>query len=151
MEEKEEEEIEIQEPYPLPFDEGYEEGANFEAKSLVELMIAQISRAIRCKEGWEQKMKNKAISKKWKAELQEEFEKTGDTLPAKAFDYVFQELEWYATQKDGKLQRSCVDGVWEADGIILPALTEELVLGVSKLENVPDEQKDWHPGSDEQV
>ena len=41
--------------------------------------------------------------------------------------------------------------VWRSDSLIPSDLRDELIAAVSPLENVPDEEKDWHPRSDNQV
>ena len=46
---------------------------------------------------------------------------------------------------------SAVDGVYQADDLIPNKLREDLLKGVSVLENVSDDLKDWHPGSNNQV
>ncbi|KAI0737142.1 hypothetical protein C8Q80DRAFT_1276614 [Daedaleopsis nitida] len=54
-------------------------------------------------------------------------------------DYVFAELKHYASQVD------------EETGIhtLVPAdVKDSLMRGVAVLESLPDEEKDWHPGSD---
>lgn len=43
------------------------------------------------------------------------------------------------------------DCVWRADGVVGEGVRGELVDAVATLENVPEEQKDWHPGSNGQV
>ena len=49
------------------------------------------------------------------------------------------------------VQVSCCDCVWQSDKLVSPSLRERLIAGVSKLENVPDSEKDWHPRSNGQV
>ena len=41
--------------------------------------------------------------------------------------------------------------VWRSDSLISSDLRDQLIAAVSPLENVPDEEKDWHPRSDNQV
>lgn len=48
-------------------------------------------------------------------------------------------------------QASCFDKIYESDTLISDPLKERLSAGVSALENVPEEEKDWHPGSNHQV
>lgn len=43
------------------------------------------------------------------------------------------------------------DRIWKSDHLIPPELRDALLAAVSPLESVPSEQKDWHPGSNEQV
>lgn len=49
------------------------------------------------------------------------------------------------------LQVSCVDGTWHSDRLIPALLREELIRNVKPLEDVPEQDKDWHPGSDDIV
>ena len=41
--------------------------------------------------------------------------------------------------------------MYESRSLILPDTKEELVRAVARLEDVPEEEKDWHPGSNQQV
>jgi hypothetical protein len=41
--------------------------------------------------------------------------------------------------------------VWQADGQVPESLRKSLLREVAKLENVPEKDKDWHPGSNGQV
>lgn len=40
---------------------------------------------------------------------------------------------------------------WEAEKLSSQALHEKLVIEIGKLRDVPDIDKDWHPGSEQQV
>lgn len=53
----------------------------------------------------------------------------------------------YQTGKQPGLQR----GFWESDNLVERPLKDLLESELSKLRNVPDDEKDWHPGSDQQV
>lgn len=44
-----------------------------------------------------------------------------------------------------------IHGAWISDNLISDAVKSKFVHEVSALENVPDEQKDWHPNTDKQV
>lgn len=44
-----------------------------------------------------------------------------------------------------------LDGIFKSDKIISNDLREALVKAAARLENVPAQVKDWHPGSGEQV
>jgi hypothetical protein len=46
---------------------------------------------------------------------------------------------------------SVVRGSWEAESPLPDELHNKLVNEVNKLSQVPDKDKDWHPGSDGQV
>lgn len=56
-------------------------------------------------------------------------------------------------RSDGSIasQPSLQRGFWEAEALIKPDLKEKLDREVAKLRDVPDDEKDWHPGSDKQV
>ena len=41
--------------------------------------------------------------------------------------------------------------IWRSDSLIPTNLHDQLIAAVNPLENVPDTEKDWHPGSDNQV
>ena len=41
--------------------------------------------------------------------------------------------------------------IWRSDSLIPTDLRDQLIAAVHPLENVPDTEKDWHPGSDNQV
>jgi hypothetical protein len=62
------------------------------------------------------------------------------------------ELEkFYLPLVDEPVVPSAVDGVYQADRLISERLKKKLIARVSVLENIPDDQKDWHPDSNQQV
>ena len=67
--------------------------------------------------------------------------------------YVLAELAYYAERRDERtgIEVSGVDGVWQSDALIDDELRSRLREAVRVLEDVPDAERDWHPGSDEQV
>ncbi|WP_372346811.1 DUF4246 domain-containing protein [Streptomyces sp. KL116D] len=67
--------------------------------------------------------------------------------------YVLAELAHYAALRDGRtgIEVSAVDGVWQSDTVVDEELRSRLREAVRVLEEVPDAEKDWHPGSDGQV
>ncbi|MEU8433908.1 DUF4246 family protein [Streptomyces sp. NPDC029216] len=67
--------------------------------------------------------------------------------------YVLAELVHYATLRDGRtgVEVSAVDGVWQSDALIDEELRARLRDAVRVLEEVPEAERDWHPGSDGQV
>ncbi|KAG0049981.1 hypothetical protein BGZ83_005219 [Gryganskiella cystojenkinii] len=74
------------------------------------------------------------------------------------FDFVIQELEWYADQVQEQLDRGIettmqfgIDGTRRTDGLIPPELKQRFQDCVRSLMDVPDHLKDWHPGSNKQV
>ena len=101
-----------------------------------------MSTALRLKQNWIQKLKNKDIKKKWKAE----------TCKDTAFFWrrLKQELEYLASLATDKAEPSSVDGVWQKDNLIPQQLRDEFVeLVKNDLES--SDQKLWHPDSNETV
>lgn len=60
-------------------------------------------------------------------------------------------IGYYLSIKDGSIEVAAVDYTWQSDTLIDEKLRDELIAGVSVLEDVPDAKKDWHPGSNNQV
>ncbi|MBM7439343.1 hypothetical protein JOC24_002765 [Streptomyces sp. HB132] len=67
--------------------------------------------------------------------------------------YVLAELAHYAALRDGRtgIEVSAVDGVWHSDTLVDETLRSRLRDAVRVLEQVPESEQDWHPGSDGQV
>ncbi|KAG9019806.1 hypothetical protein FRB90_005954 [Tulasnella sp. 427] len=114
--------------------------------------MIELSYALRGKPSWWTKIKNPVIRSKWKAEALEH-EIQGDKLKVAEVDWVFDELDDYATMRDEAtgIQPSCHVRVWESDQLISEELKAKLKSAASVLENVPEEEQDWHPGADNQV
>ncbi|KAL5532593.1 hypothetical protein ACEPAF_4367 [Sanghuangporus sanghuang] len=149
-------------------------------RTLNELLMVKLSASIRSKSEWWKKYKDSEIRTRWREEaLNAEMvwiEKATMLVPLdeaprhfaagsrneedsvvklskKEVDYVLDELDGYAKLRDEEtgIQVSCFDGIWHSDSLIKEELRERLKRGVSVLENVPDSEKDWHPGSNDQV
>jgi hypothetical protein len=67
------------------------------------------------------------------------------------FEDAIEKLYAYSKLRDGLMEISAVDGVWQADHLVPEQVKIDLIKSVAVLENVPEEQKDWHPGSNKQV
>jgi len=123
----------------------FEISRNGPPRSRMEVRIMELSRTIRSKPNWWNKKRNPKIVEKWEAEA------LAQGMSQQEVDYAIAELEHYDESRDGDMQISVVDGAWMTDDVIPEYLIENLKAGVAKLEDVPDEEKDWHPGSNEQV
>lgn len=134
-------------PLPTPYD--YSEGGYPIIKPLAELEMTRLSAAIRRKPDWWIKFRDNTILAKWRAEALEQAEQMRESH----IDYVLHELDGYAKLRDEEtgIEVSCYDRIWQSDRLIPTSLRERLIAGVSKLENVPDSEKDWHPRSNGQV
>jgi hypothetical protein len=131
--------------FPHPFYKGHY-GVGIEPKTLIELRMMKLSGTIRNKPKWFEKMKNQTIRNKWKQEALKQ-----SSLSEKQIDYVLAELEYYDSIRDQSMEMSAVDGVWQNDELISQHIKQSLISCVAILENVPENEKDWHPGTNKQV
>jgi Protein of unknown function (DUF4246) len=90
-------------------------------------------------------MKDAQISAKWKEEA------ISQGFQVAAVDYILSELQYYSDQRNRKIEISAIDGIWQADNLIPVDLKSKLVQQVSILENIPELEQNWHPGSNHQV
>jgi len=139
-------------PFPLPFEEVYygdeSKGTCQEPRTLRELAMTAFAGAVREKDSWWTKVHDDAIVAKWR----EEVKAGGQRFTDKGFDYIIGELRWQADERAKSLiQPAGVDGVYMADGLVSAELKAALLAGVRKLEDVPEDKKDWHPGTQQQV
>ncbi|KAI0350807.1 hypothetical protein OH77DRAFT_1593350 [Trametes cingulata] len=142
--------------------------------TLVELRMRRFSGMIRSKADWWEKVKDPELRAKWRKEMVEqdraaveqfwggskrfdygrgEKQWPRDPITDVQLDYIFDQLEYEASQRDPAtgIFATSIPKVYESRSLIPADLKSTLVSGVSILESVPDEEKDWHPGSDGQV
>ncbi|KAJ1878802.1 hypothetical protein LPJ57_003203 [Coemansia sp. RSA 486] len=110
-----------------------------------ERRLRSMSGVLRSKSDWIQKLDNPDIRGRWEAEAQ------AQGLTAAETAYVFEELRYYATlhTPDSSVKLGAVEQVWISDSLIDKDVEEELLRYSKVLEDVPE--KDWHPGSNNQV
>ncbi|RPD77151.1 hypothetical protein L226DRAFT_459782 [Lentinus tigrinus ALCF2SS1-7] len=131
---------------------------------------------IRSKPNWWEKVNDPSIVAKWREEMVEQDRvlvqklwggKARYTLGKRAeakkwprgrissaqLDYIFEQLKYEAAQRDPEtgIFATSIYRVHESRSLIPPELKEQLLEGVVLLEDVPDDKKDWHPGSNKQV
>ncbi|MFE9017925.1 DUF4246 domain-containing protein [Streptomyces sp. NPDC007808] len=116
-------------------------------RTLRELQMMQCSAVIRAKPGWFEKMNDEDVVARWTQEA------VAQVLTEAQVRYVLAELQHYAALRDGRtgIEVSAVDGVWQSDTLIDDDLRSRLRDAVRVLEQVPEAEQDWHPGSDGQV
>ncbi|MDQ0585727.1 hypothetical protein QF030_007905 [Streptomyces rishiriensis] len=109
--------------------------------------MMQCSSHIRAKPGWFDKMRDADIVARWTQEA------VAQGLTEAQVRYVLAELLHYAELRDGRtgIEVSAVDGVWQSDLLVDDKLRSRLREAVRVLEQVPEAEKDWHPGSGGQV
>ncbi|OKI94946.1 hypothetical protein AMK18_29215 [Streptomyces sp. CB01249] len=132
--------------FPLPFHTSRDDGST-QPRTLRELEMIACSAHLRTKPGWSEKMHDTAIAAKWTREAIDQ------GLTEAQVRHVLAELAHYAELRDARtgIEVSAVDGVWQSDTLIDAELRSRLREAVRVLEEVPEEEKDWHPGSDGQV
>ncbi|MFB7280858.1 DUF4246 domain-containing protein [Streptomyces hydrogenans] len=132
--------------FPLPFRAS--RSVSFAPPRTVrELQMTQLSASIREKEGWAEKRNDAEIAARWAREAVEQ------GLTEAQVRYVLDELAHYAALRDARTgaEVSGVDGVWQSDTLVDEGLAARLREAVRVLEEVPEADRDWHPGSDGQV
>ncbi|KAJ7302343.1 hypothetical protein DFH08DRAFT_794525 [Mycena albidolilacea] len=118
-----------------------------------ELTMYELSWALRSKPEWQRKAADLEIRGKWRQEALEQQAGSRVPLTERMIDYVLAELDGYAKIADNErgIERACFQAIWHSDRLIAPDVLERLKTAVKTLEDVPDGQKDWHPGSNNQV
>ncbi|MEV6354750.1 DUF4246 domain-containing protein [Streptomyces hydrogenans] len=132
--------------FPLPFRAS--RSVSFAPPRTVrELQMTRLSASIREKEGWAEKRNDAEIAARWAREAVEQ------GLTEAQVRYVLDELAHYAALRDARTgaEVSGVDGVWQSDTLVDEGLAARLREAVRVLEEVPEADRDWHPGSDGQV
>ncbi|MGW5174191.1 DUF4246 domain-containing protein [Streptomyces sp. NPDC004082] len=132
--------------FPLPFHASRSIGFAT-PRTLRELQMMECSSHIRAKSQWTEKMNDDGIVARWTKEA------LAQGLTEAQVRYVLAELHHYAALRDGRtgVEVSAVDGVWQSDTLVDDRLRSLLREAVRVLEEVPEAEKDWHPGSDGQV
>ncbi|KAL4866602.1 hypothetical protein BDV12DRAFT_172555 [Aspergillus spectabilis] len=113
-----------------------------------EIIMMRVMNAITDKPGWEKKVFDEHIVTKWRAEIA----RTGEDVSERMLDWIIKELRWKAglLENIGYIQ-VFDDGVVKSDTAISKELQAELKRAVAPLENIPEEKRDYHPGSDRKV
>ncbi|KAJ7367659.1 hypothetical protein DFH08DRAFT_829051 [Mycena albidolilacea] len=124
-------------------------------RTLAELRMYALSWAIRSKPEWQRKIDDASIIEKWRKEAldQQADLPVEERLTPNMVNYVLTELAAYARLSDPVSGIECgpFDAIWYSDRLIPTDLADRLRTAVAGLESVPDESKDWHPGSNGQV
>ncbi|KAF8647080.1 hypothetical protein AX16_006914 [Volvariella volvacea WC 439] len=116
---------------------------------LREIAMLQIMNLITDKPEWDKKVFNDEIVSKWKEEALAD---SAQSITPAMMEWCIHELRYRAPiyQKTGHIR--VINGdVVKSDIAVPAALKLELRDAVRPLEDVPDKDKDWHPGSDEKV
>ncbi|KAK6512804.1 hypothetical protein TWF506_008970 [Arthrobotrys conoides] len=144
--------------YPHPL-----EALSSGALTFLDQALRQFSTSIREKPNWMEKVTNRKVMAKWIQEAAQQdasrinyYETPVIVWDARAIEFVDKELKAYKAyieklQATGSCIEPHIDAVWKADGLIDEELRQQLINAVAVLENVPEEKKDWHPGTNNTV
>ncbi|KAK6502737.1 hypothetical protein TWF481_007784 [Arthrobotrys musiformis] len=128
-----------------------------------EKYLRNFSRTIRSKPNWTEKILDRDLFVKW---VRETLEKTLDSDDDKLLSWDHDDIEFsykelteaykkFVDEAKTKPQlyglEPDIDCVWRSDSLIDEELRKELIDAVATLEDVPENEKDWHPGSNGQV
>ncbi|GAA1535829.1 hypothetical protein GCM10009730_51270 [Streptomyces albidochromogenes] len=132
--------------FPLPF-QSTRSPAFTTPRTLRELQMMQCSSHLRAKPAWFDKMNDADVTARWTQEAM------AQGMTEAQVRYVLAELEHYAALRDARtgVEVSAVDGVWQSDILVDEELRTRLREAVRVLEEVPETERDWHPGCDGQV
>ncbi|KZV69678.1 hypothetical protein PENSPDRAFT_753199 [Peniophora sp. CONT] len=143
--------------YRHPFhdrDGVYEEHIEDRPTPANERNMCALSAVLRSKPQWWTKYTDPVIRARWKSEAVGAPVPYGE-IPLKEdeVDYVLDELAHYAAMRDPVtgVEASIAVRIWQSDTLVDDELRDELLTCVGKLEDVPDELKDWHPRANGQV
>ncbi|KAK6529906.1 hypothetical protein TWF281_009060 [Arthrobotrys megalospora] len=144
--------------YPHPLD-GRSSWAD--ALTFKETYVRAFSASVRDKPNWTEKILDRELFAKWLREAQAKDPLSDGhrvlTWDADDVACVHEELvdAYRPFVEDLRAQglnlEPDIDGVWRSDDFIDEELRLQLINAVATLENVPENQKDWHPGSNKQV
>ncbi|KAH8826717.1 hypothetical protein DL96DRAFT_1603921 [Flagelloscypha sp. PMI_526] len=117
--------------------------------------MVSLSWTLRQKPDWKTKIKNEEIISKWRTEALTSQENVPFQvkLTERMVDYTLQELHSYAMLADSPtgITHACDDVVFWSKSMISDDLKASLLAQIRELEDVPEEEKDWHPNSENQV
>ncbi|KAJ3498003.1 hypothetical protein NLG97_g1461 [Lecanicillium saksenae] len=143
--------------FPVLFKPDGERGWQAATLTRREVCMLKLMEDITNKPEWWTKIRNPEIAAKWKAEAVEldwaSYSQYADFTPAMA-DACFEELVLKAEiyeKTDLIPVMDYSETVMKSDKLVPSSLWADLKRCAAILENVPDEEKDWHPGSNGQV
>ncbi|KAJ8081608.1 hypothetical protein PM082_007454 [Marasmius tenuissimus] len=116
-----------------------------------ERTILAIINELSDKPEWDRKVNDGAIVARWKAEA---LGREGVDCSEDMFDYCISELRAKASRFSQTGHIAILDSeaaIVKSDTAIPESLSEDLKAAVSSLEDVPERDKDWHPGSNGKV
>ncbi|KAJ3545198.1 hypothetical protein NMY22_g2531 [Coprinellus aureogranulatus] len=124
------------------------------ALTLREITMLNFMNTVTDKPEWVQKVFEDDIVEKWKSEAVKLDVPVEDQMTEKMFEYCIQELRYRAQHHDA-LPNGAIQvfpgAVYKSDSAVSRSIQDALKRAVHPLEDVPEHEKDWHPGSDGKV
>ncbi|KAJ5318946.1 Protein of unknown function DUF4246 [Penicillium brevicompactum] len=113
-----------------------------------EILMMRIMNTITEKPQWEEKVFNGEITSKWRGEIAQ----SGQDVSPKMIDWIMKELQYKADifKKNGYVHAFDA-GVVRSDTAVSEEIRQALKQAVHPLESIPEDQKDYHPGSEDKV
>jgi hypothetical protein len=132
--------------FKTPFCETDYGDGDFNPIPVLKIHQSSLTCEIVSKPKWYEKLKNETIVNKWKQESESKFTK-------EMFQYSMDELNFHVkkSQDYESILVSPIYAVYQSDELISLELSKEFKKNALKLENVPENELDWHPGSKNQV
>ncbi|KAJ5747501.1 uncharacterized protein N7511_009197 [Penicillium nucicola] len=113
-----------------------------------EILMMRLMNTITDKPEWDHKVYNEEITNKWRQEVSQ----GGQDVTEIMMDWVIKELQWKAEVLQNEGLTFVFDiGVIKSDTAIPEDLKRLLKDAVAPFEAVPEEQKDYHPGTNNKV
>ncbi|RHZ68273.1 DUF4246 domain-containing protein [Aspergillus thermomutatus] len=113
-----------------------------------EILMMRALNSITDKPDWEKKVFDEEITAKWRKEIMD----SGEDVTPNMMNWIIKEAQWKAKVfRDTKHIVAFDAGVVKSDTAIAEDLRQVLRVAVRPLEDVPEELKDYHPGSDDKV
>eukprot|EP01080_Neovahlkampfia_damariscottae_P008200 gene8200-28_t len=141
--------IKMTEPhFKTPFLETRYGHGDFPAIPVIQLKQSKFTQEIVSKPKWYEKIKDEKIVEKWKKEILK------NNFNNAMINFTFDELDYYIntfSKNSDHVIVSPIYSIYQVDELIPKKLSNEFKKNALKLENLPEEQLDWHPGSNNQV
>ncbi|XP_035707763.1 uncharacterized protein LOC110849832 [Folsomia candida] len=121
----------------------------------------RLSWMIKSRKGWETDFNDSSVVSKWFQDAKDELggavasssghKKVALVQLEKNWPVVIDRLPHFLTLWDGQLTPGPLDGSWVADGLVDIALTERLVGGAGKVEEIAIKANNWQPATENRV
>ncbi|KAJ2916538.1 hypothetical protein MD484_g3880, partial [Candolleomyces efflorescens] len=139
------------EPFPSALVDVGQHGAILEPITLRELTMLQFINRVTDKPEWTTKVFDETIIAKWEEETVWDSDSSPDTeMSQKMFNYCISELQHRAKEHLNSPRgaiRVFNGDVYKSDTAVAEETKLTLQKAIQVLEDVPESQKDWHPGS----